>query len=265
MEDYISKLTRELQLIEKLRAKADDILKKSTSPNNVSVRTVKRKNGYQYYFAYPDGTRKYVKEKDIGLVRNIVQKEYALSVNAALDRLKNSSDTFLKNHDIRSVINVYTDLCPGKRELVTPFIAPDDLFISKWREDFCNIENSYPKPPGYITEQGEEVRSKSEKIIADMLYKYGVPYVYEPFLEFPDGTSCFPDFAALNKKARHTIYWEHFGMISDEEYAVKSLHKAHKYMANGLMPGEDFIFSTEGAEAAFSTKTIDMLIRRFLL
>jgi len=58
------------------------------------------------------------------------------------------------------------------------------------------------------------VRSKSELVIADLLYERDIPFSYEVLLRAPDGTMYLPDFT-INWQGE-TFYWEHWGMSSDD-------------------------------------------------
>jgi hypothetical protein len=60
------------------------------------------------------------------------------------------------------------------------------------------------------------VRSKSEVIIANMLFERDIPFRYEAPLYAPDGTFYLPDFTI----AWHgqEWYWEHLGRLDEERY-----------------------------------------------
>ena len=68
-----------------------------------------------------------------------------------------------------------------------------------------------------MTLRGERVRSKSEAMIADTLYRLKIPYKYECPLTIrrKTGTSrntktIYPDFTCLNVRLRQEFVWEHF-------------------------------------------------------
>ncbi len=65
---------------------------------------------------------------------------------------------------------------------------------------------------------GLSVRSKSESIIASQLEINNIPFRYEAALQL-DSRVFYPDFTILNPQDNKVIYWEHFGMIDDVEYA----------------------------------------------
>jgi ATP-dependent DNA helicase RecQ len=66
------------------------------------------------------------------------------------------------------------------------------------------------------TLSGDLVRSKSEVIIANILYQSGIPFTYEARLVAPDGSRYMPDFT-IEWRGK-TYYWEHLGMLDVEDY-----------------------------------------------
>ena len=62
-------------------------------------------------------------------------------------------------------------------------------------------------PQEIFTERGEQVRSKSEKIIADSLYRNGIPYRYEHPVYLRGMGVVHPDFICLHVKKRKEILW----------------------------------------------------------
>ena len=81
----------------------------------------------------------------------------------------------------------------------------------------------------YQTNRGEYVKSKSEKIIADILDKYEVPYEYETLLTLYGYHDIYTDFVVLNKRNRKKYYWEQLGIVSDIDYSTQNF-KRYKTM-----------------------------------
>jgi len=88
------------------------------------------------------------------------------------------------------------------------------------------------------TANGELVRSKSEVIVADTLFRLGVPYAYEEYLVMPDGTRRQPDFTIRRDDGR-TVYWEHLGMLGAAEYRADWEAKKVWYAQHGILPWTD--------------------------
>lgn len=87
----------------------------------------------------------------------------------------------------------------------------------------------------YRTEHGELVRSKSEWIIADKLHAAGIDYQYEQPLVL-GGIERFPDFTIVDDDSGNTWYWEHNGMLSNDEYRERWERKLAAYRKQGILP-----------------------------
>ena len=157
---------------------------------------------------------------------------------------------------------------PERKRIVTPLILPDEEFARQWKAEGELAkklrQNSFEKPEGFTTLNGEQVRSKSEKMIADLLRHHNVFYVYEYPLKLMDGF-IFPDFMALNFRTRKTWYWEHEGMLDNPDYAERAVKKHLRYERSGIFEGEQLIVTRETSQTPLSTKSIELFIRKYLL
>lgn len=115
-----------------------------------------------------------------------------------------------------------------------------------------------------ITENGEKVKSKSEKILADKFKSMGIPYAYEQPVLLNGYGYVLPDFKILNKKTRKEYYWEHFGMMDDREYAEKTIKKIENYEKNGIFPGKNLIMTFETKQHPLSMRIVSENIEEFL-
>lgn len=88
------------------------------------------------------------------------------------------------------------------------------------------------------THRGEAVRSKSEVIVAELLYERKIDYQYEKELVGKDGTRRWPDFTIEDAESGQTIYWEHLGMMHDPSYAERWKRKLAWYRALKILPYE---------------------------
>ena len=79
----------------------------------------------------------------------------------------------------------------------------------------------------YKTQDGNFVRSKSEVIIANLLYAAEINYRYEEPLEV-DGVKILPDFTIYLPNGRK-IFWEHIGMLGVEKYDKRWVEKLNLY------------------------------------
>ena len=87
----------------------------------------------------------------------------------------------------------------------------------------------------YRTERGDLVRSKSEWIIADKIHAAGIDYQYEQPTTL-NGVERYPDFTIVDDDSGVTWYWEHNGMLSNEEYRLRWERKLEAYRRQGILP-----------------------------
>ena len=116
-----------------------------------------------------------------------------------------------------------------------------------------------------LTEKGERVRSKSEKIIADYFFRHGIEYKYECPLLLKGLGIVYPDFTLLSRKTGYEIYWEHNGRMDDPIYAQKAVRKWQHYENNGIFPGERLILTHETELDVLNTATLEKLTKKYLL
>lgn len=89
------------------------------------------------------------------------------------------------------------------------------------------------------------VRSKSEALIADVLFRNHVPFRYEAALSV-NGITVYPDFTIFSPNSeRQTVIWEHFGLMGSESYAQNMKTKLSAYLDTGYLPGIDLIMTFE--------------------
>ena len=119
--------------------------------------------------------------------------------------------------------------------------------------------------PDLFTDNGEQVRSKSELIIANKLKQHNIPYKYEYPLTLSSGVTVFPDFTCLNISSRQEFIWEHFGIMSDSEYTNKTLKKINDYSKSGYILGKNFIATFESSSIPINSNTVDINIKEYLL
>ena len=104
------------------------------------------------------------------------------------------------------------------------------------------IQSDYlPQYKRIKTSKGLYVRSKSEALISETLYRYGIPHRYEQE-QIMDDMFIAPDFT-FEDYTRSQFYWEHLGKMDDPEYAERNFRKMRRYYDAGLIPGDNLILS----------------------
>ena len=265
IEDYSTQLREQIKKLEKMISETQRATNTIKITDDRPVRISKRKNGYQYYLEKKDGKLEYIRTSDIDKVKQIVQRDYNKVLLDKLLTMKYRIERFLKIYDISSIEDVYNNLSDARKALVKPLIPTDEQFISEWRSRNRGGMNPFPEEGIYQTIRGERVRSKSEKILADLFARYEIPYSYEPKVVLHDGRTMYPDFVLLNVRTRKTIYWEHFGLITDGEYAKNALSKLNLYDQAGIDIGKDLLISMESPKIPLNLKHVEKKIREYLI
>lgn len=234
-----------------------------------TLKAVLTKGKYiQYYINDKDGLT-YIKKDNIDMAKNLAQKEYDYKLLSSMSRYINNIDALINSYKLNDFNEIYRKISDCKKKLIRPYFLPEEEFVQRWIEkQICekqNSKNSYPISNQIVSEKGEAVRSKSEKIIADKLYREGIPYIYEPTLHINSYTYYIPDFLILNKRTRKEYYYEHFGMMSDTEYCEKAIQKLNDYSREGYIFGENLLYSFESLGVKFDDRYLEELIKSYLV
>lgn len=117
------------------------------------------------------------------------------------------------------------------------------------------------------TLRGEDVRSKSELIIANLLYHHEIEYEYEGVLEF-NGEIRRPDFVIENEDTGETYFWEHLGMLNNRKYRESWERKKQWYLKNGITAegGKNgtLIVSEDNRKGGISSQDIEEKIKKII-
>ncbi|MBQ8986553.1 MAG: hypothetical protein IJ100_04825 [Lachnospiraceae bacterium] len=164
-----------------------------------------------------------------------------------------------------------------------PELPEEYFFDTNWFDGFCPVsgdlkqrlrshdawaampyEKSTYRPQGrkIRTSRGLLVRTKSEALICERLYEYGIPFRYEQVLHTADGI-IIPDFT-FETAAGTELYWEHAGMLTDPKYSLRHHLKMMQYESSGLYPWRDLIV-TYDINNEIDGQRIDAVIQHFLL
>lgn len=92
------------------------------------------------------------------------------------------------------------------------------------------------------TTRGVLVRSKSEVLILETLYRFhDIPHRYEQE-QIIGNITIAPDLT-FEEYSGDLFYWEHLGMMDVSEYAERNFRKLRTYYDVGLVPGDNLILS----------------------
>lgn len=135
-----------------------------------------------------------------------------------------------------------------------------------WAEENLKY-NPFAEGLCHTTSFGLRVRSKSEVIIAELLYSAGISFKYELKLTLEDEhgvvRTYYPDFSILSKDGT-IIYWEHFGLLSSAEYCQKTIKKLTDYNYNQIISPNNLIITMDGPNGEIDSSAIKRVINSLI-
>ena len=263
MSTLYNDLESRKQHLEKTIEKKKLILQKAPKGR---LRAFRNGKCYQYYLVddFHPGNGRFLKKSEMKLIRALAQKEYDSKVLKACIEEKKTIDRMLRLYNSNAAAEqIYERIKDAKKPVTMPIELPDSEFKTSWQNRAYEGLPFKKDAPVFITDKEERVRSKSEMIIANTLRKMEIPYHYECPLSL-DGTDVYPDFTLLRLEDRTEIYWEHFGLMDDDDYREKAMKKIELYERCGLFPGKKLIMTFETARQPINTQVIVSMIKAYL-
>lgn len=208
----------------------------------------------------PFRTGKYIRKENQQFAYRLAQRDYDQKLLETAEKQQKAIQKLMKSYDEDDLEQVYAQMNPYRQEIVTPRVISNQLFAEQWEHVEFQGKTFANGTPEIYTEKGERVRSKSEKIIADMLYRRGIPYRYECPIPLREIGTVYPDFTILNLKKRQEVYWEHLGMMDNSEYCERALYKLNCYIKNGICLGDRLLISYETLKRPLETAVIERII-----
>lgn len=257
-------LEKSFSELQKYKKQAEAMLKNVPSGNQ-HLRVSRRGKSFEYYLIEKTGATNgnYLKKANQILLKQLCRKEYAQKVLRTIEKQSRSISKFLEKFRPAALMQVYTDLHPGKQEFVHPIIPDDETYVKEWNAVAYFGRSFDESAAEFFTQKGERVRSKSEILIADSLAKNNVPYHYEFPVKVGHRT-VYPDFYCLNVRTREMLLWEHLGMMDNPDYVQKAVLKLNEYQNAGYVLGKNLIITMESIESPLNVKTVRQMIAAYL-
>ncbi len=260
MKTIETMLKKEMKELQKIIESAEKRLK--NTPRGY-LRILKKKNTVEYYLKddVTGGNGRYLKKNEKDIAKAIAQRDYdVILLKNTRERLK-SIELFLDKYKKTSLRDMYQRINPCRRELIDAVEISDEEFVKQWKSVIYEGKEFVDDEQVIITEKGERVRSKSEKIIADKLYSMGIPYRYEYPLLLSGDVKIYPDFTILRLLMREEVYLEHFGMMDNIDYVNTAIYKINTYEKNGIYLGMKLFITHETSKRPLNTKILNEMLR----
>ena len=242
----------------------DQIKKTIKNAPEGKVRCSSCRGSFQYYQG-----REYISKDKIGYIKRIAQRDYCRSMEGLVKKVRSNLETLMKVYNNEELEQAYRKLPSARKAVVTPLIKPIEDIVKEFEQiQYEGLGFSEKDTREFYTIKGERVRSKSEKIIADELYRKGIPYKYELPINVVDyrgrEKTIYPDFTVLNKRTGKKWIVEHFGLMDGPEYYDKSMWKLDTFERNGYYLGVNLLIFHETDRIPLNIKVMQNYIEYYL-
>lgn len=226
---------------------------------NLALSTVK---GIDYYYKVINGKKIYLGTADKEEVRQLQTKKFLQKSLKRIDANCKVMERFVaKYHSIDP--DTVNAALPKTYHLFpeADYAFTNWMDLQTWGSEPYDKSTKFPEGLKHRTVKGERVRSKSEVIIADILFLKGIEYHYEENLRIGTETIA-PDFKVAVASQQRFRRIEHFGMIGDSKYLEECLWKIRLYVSNGYVPVDDVIFTFDTQDGEIDAQLIGQAIER---
>lgn len=229
------------------------------------LRLSKSHNHVQYYCCTEEKkSGDYICKGNMALAQQLAQKSYDYKILQLAEKRLSQIRKLVKDYADDELEKVYLKEHLERQKLIEPVESTWEQRVNEWKAKEYKGKDFQEGTLIILTEKGERVRSKSEKIMADYFYRKDIEYKYECPLYLKGAGTVYPDFTFLSKKTNEEIYWEHNGKCDDISYARNMVRKIDAYENNGIFPGERLILTYETEQTILNTSKIEQMVMRYL-
>jgi len=227
------------------------------------LRCIARRGHYEYYIG-----KKYLGKDQRPYAKQIAQKEYCRKLEKKVAEYETTLKKLQDLYENEELERIYRELHEARKQLVTPLAEPIEYQIAEFEKIPYEPKGfSEEDRKEYYTAKGERVRSKSEMIIANELFRYAVPYKYEYPLQLASwnkNIEIYPDFTVLNKRTGKQWIIEHLGMMDNAAYSENAMRKLELYEKNDILLGEKLIIFHETSSMPLNANIVRKYIEQYL-
>lgn len=225
------------------------------SPGTIVWKGKGRRYSYWQYYHEGKQYQQYVRENELAQVRRRIeimkeQKKRRAVLRLFVSRMKRA---------LRAVRVNWQEIIAGYERQKEEQKSAEDMQRAARKQA---KEKRYAAQYKHATDRGDLVASKSEEIIANLLFSRGIRYEYEKPLVI-GRWHLKPDFTVWRKDGTMLI-WEHAGLMHLEEYAKKFRQKLRLYEEAGFVQQKNLIITME-ENGAFSAEEARRMIHWYKL
>lgn len=135
--------------------------------------------------------------------------------------------------------------------------------LSAWEAEPYEQSDYKAEDRKQVNSRGLRLRSKSEVLISEKFYEYGIEFRYEEVLHIGD-VRLVPDFT-IRRNDGKIFVWEHEGLTNVKKYLEWQLKKTQLYATNGFVPWDNLIVSYDNSDGNIDLRVVESEIKNKLL
>ena len=197
------------------------------------------------------------------LIEALAKKKYLLLLKDDLEHEQRAIQFYLRHHQMRPWKSEQLIIeKPQYQEFLSSVFKLKSQEFEEWTNASFPTNTQNQTLLVHDTPTHVKVRSKSEALIAMVLYNHKIPWRYECELQLSLHTY-YPDFTILHPKTGDIYYWEHCGMIDNPTYNQYAFQKMQVYCNNGIYPSINLITTYETKEHPLTLDTIEKVVQEY--
>lgn len=262
------RLDYELKLLKDDRARYTRLLENCRGFENMCIRSSKRPNGREYYYARWKGAKqyKYVGTRSHPDVKRICDAHFLKEAIKRIDNNIKMIEKFMEGYLEVDPYSINAALRKLFRRSIAPASQAYQVEGAKWKKEKLAFQATFPENyPEHKTEQtsdGVWVKTVSEVVLYERFKAAGFVQIYELPLVLNDyGPAIYPDFSILSPVDMKTvIYVEYVGRLDLQKYRDDFARKVDRYISNGYIPGVNVFFIYGNKEGHIDSLQINKVI-----
>jgi len=249
----------------KLQKERVELAKKCKKFPEGSLACYKNGNSYKWFQEiWKNGEHKrfYIPRSKRKLAESLAEKSYYRQRLLDIDHELKLLHHYVNGHRKVKNVNQLLQKHAGFADLLSQMFQLENQKLREWQEEPYEKSTKYQEHLKIRCANGLVVRSKSEQIIATALLKHKIPFRYECVMQL-EGIVVAPDFTICHPISGEIRYWEHFGMMDDENYLKDQSEKLELYQRNGIYLGENLIATFETHNHPLDEEYVEHVIQNY--
>lgn len=196
------------------------------------------------------------------LAEQLVKRKYLESRLRKFKQEEKRIDIYLKQYSLDEFSSYHVEEHPELQKLLSGVYVPLKQELDEWVNASYTNNPKEPQKLIHKTIPGILVRSKSEALIINALFGHKIPFRYECLLQIQN-VSIYPDFTIRHPVTGEVYYWEHFGMMDNENYAHNVYSKLQLYQSVGIIPSMQLLTTFETRQNPLDYEYVELLIQYY--